>query len=328
MTQDRYAIGVDIGGTTFELALVSAKGAVSLREEHETRQFVGSDDMLAFVGQRAQAIAKKSRQPVAAAGIGLPGTVRADGMLDFAPNLPGVWKRVDVKTLLQKASSLLAFPLNDANAAALGEFHFGAGKKANSLVLFTLGTGIGGGIVIDGKLLLGSHGRAAEVGHTTVELNGPRCGCGNHGCLEALSAVPAMVTRTFAKLQQGRKSVIAELVKGDYAQIDRERIGLLLSAALKRKDVVAQEVVEETAAVLAAAIETAVMMIDPDMVILGGGIAKIGEPLFAPIRRAVAARTPEIPFDVTKIVPAKLDNGGLVGAAAWALENEKVKSEA
>lgn len=318
------AVGVDIGGTTIELALVNSAGKVSQREEHETRQFSGYEDLLTFVAERGKDIAGTAaggkQVPI---GVGVPGTVHGDGTLDFAPNLPGVWKQVPVQRIVAAASGLRTFPINDANAAAFGEFHFGIGKDVDSLVLFTLGTGIGGGIVIDGKLLIGKRGRAAELGHMTIDINGARCGCGNVGCLEALAAIPALVNRTFEKLQRGRESALVDLVRGDLEQINQEQVGFLLSKAAQQKDAVALEVIEETAAYIGAAVESAVMTLDPDMVVIGGGIAKIGEPLFAPIRRAVAARTPEIPFDLSKIVPAELDNAGLVGSAAWAMQQGK-----
>jgi len=315
------AIAIDVGGTTFELARVDAAGKVSARESHETRRFTGSADLLAFIGQRAAALASKTQPTVVGAGIGMPGPVREDGVLIFAPNLPGSWREVDVKAAVTQASGLSTFPLNDGNAAAVGEHRFGAGRGRRTLALYTLGTGIGGGLIVEGKLLVGGRGRAAELGHATIQADGPRCGCGNRGCVEALTAIPAMVARTHSKLQRGRQSALVAMVKGDLTRLDREEIGRLLNRAAKLGDVVALEVIQETAELLAAAVASVVAMLDPDTVILGGGIAKLGPPLFAPLRRAVAARTMGFNFDVATIVPAQLDNAGLVGAGAWALEN-------
>lgn len=318
--QSPCSIGIDIGGTTCELALVDERGRVSASESHVTGQFKGYRELLTYMGRRAAVLAASARPPVTAVGVGIPGPVREDGTVLFAPNLPGRWRNVDVQGIVSRASRWPVYPLNDANAAAFGEYRFGAGRGASTMVLYTLGTGIGGGIVLDGKLLIGARGRAAELGHATIMMGGPRCGCGNHGCVEALTAIPALLRRTHEKLATGRASTLVRLVRGNLNEINRERIGLLLAKAARQRDPVALEVIAETAAALGAAIASTVMMLDPDRIILGGGIAKIGAPLINPIRRAVAERTAAIGFDPKTIVPARLANAGLVGAAAWARE--------
>jgi glucokinase len=259
-------------------------------------------------------------EKIPAVGIGTPGPV-VDGTTMFAPNLHGWEDPVPVSKILGGELSLPVFAMNDANAACYGEYRHGAGKGCANVVLLTLGTGIGGGIVVNHQLLIGSRGQAAEIGHTTIDLRGPRCGCGNHGCLEAFAGIHAILGRTLQLLQNGRKSILLDKIQGDFGQLNQENIGKFLSEAAAQGDAVALEVFETTGAYLGAAIESVVMVLDPDRVIIGGGVSRAGDFILQPIRRAVAARTPHLPFDPNNIVLAQLGNdAGVVGPAVWARE--------
>jgi glucokinase len=252
-------------------------------------------------------------EQVAAIGVATPGTMDIPaGMILDPPNLKP-WRNVPVrKYVLQTFGVPTAFQ-NDANAAALGEYWAGAGKGTHSMVMFTLGTGVGGGIIIGGQVLEGEHSHGAEIGHIKIEMSHPRqCGCGRWGCLEAYASATSVVKRTLEALDQdGGQSVLHRLRRegGDLSARD------IFSAA--PDDPLAEKVVEETGYYLAIGAMNMMHTIDPDMVVFTGGMIAAGESFLERIRRHVQALAFPVPAERTQIRYAQLGgDAGFIGAAA------------
>jgi glucokinase len=212
--------------------------------------------------------------------------------------------------------------INDASAAALGEHSHGAGQGVNNLVLLTLGTGIGGGIIIEGKLYLGAVGGAGELGHMTVEASGPRCGCGNTGCLEMFASGSAIEREAVLRLERGEKSSLAEVVEGDLHKITAEIIG----RTARSGDKLAQDIMARAAYYLGVGLVNITNIFNPEMIIIGGGMADLGELIIGQGRKMAA----ELPFSINaravRVVLAQLGNeAGIYGAAAFALDDLRGK---
>ena len=310
-------LGIDLGGTTCSLGLVDEAGAILERAEMETRQFDAPDVLLGRIAVAARAMV--GDRDVPAVGIGVPGHIRhAEGICVYAPNLNG-WKNLPVGAILGAQIGLPIYAVNDADAAALGEARFGAGAGARDLLVLTLGTGIGSGLILDGHLRFGATSRGAEVGHITVDINDKRGSGGNVGTLESVCGRDAIVWRAMRAMTWGRDSLITQICP-DLSQL----APLHIAQAATRGDEVARRVWIETASYLAVGIVNVVFTVDVSRVVIGGGVARVGEPLFEPLRHAVAARTSRFTFDVGQIVPAALSNdAGLIGAAQWARERDE-----
>ena len=208
--------------------------------------------------------------------------------------------------------SVEAHIINDASAAALGEYLLGAGVGVNNLIYVTVSTGIGGGIILNGKLYLGADGCAGEVGHMVVDVNGPRCNCGNIGCLEAFASGTAVAREAVRRISRGEKSRITELVGDRLEDIDASMVG----AAAKEGDVLACDVIEKAADYLGIGLANLANIFNPDLIIVGGGMSRLGDMLLEPARRVVRERAFQLPARSLSIVPSQLgDNAGVLGAA-------------
>jgi glucokinase len=308
----RSAIGIDVGGTKVGALLISEDGEVLAEERADTpRDDV--DATLEVVYRLADLLGERDR-PVAV-GVGAAGMVDAEaGMLRFAPNLD--WTEVPVRDLVAKRTGLPCVLDNDANAAAWGEHRFGAGRGHRDLLVVTVGTGIGGGIVSGGRLIRGAHGFAAEIGHVIVEPGGPWCGCGNRGCWEQVASGQALDRAAREAAQSRPDSLIADLA-GTHAPVGRH-----VWEAARQRDRMATSILEEVGRRLGEGIAGLVNVLDPEAVVIGGGVVDIGDLLLGPARKAFVAAVeapdhrPEVP-----LVPAQLGNrAGAIGAAALALE--------
>ena len=240
-------------------------------------------------------------------------------MIISSPNLPG-WYDIPLRDIVREKYGVNTFLINDADAAALGEHRFGAGKEVDNLILLTLGTGIGGGIVIDGKLYTGLHGSAAEIGHMTIDVNGPKCNCGNIGCLETLASGTAMAKEAIRRISQGEKSSLTEIVDGEIENITAEEVSL----AAQGGDSLASEVILKTATYLGIGMVNLVNIFNPEMIIAGGGMAKMGDLLLNPARQVVRERAFSLPAQAVRIVPAQLgDDAGVLGVAIFAFQQKQ-----
>jgi len=308
-------LAIDIGGTKLAAGIVDAGGDILARGEVPTLAAEGPERVLERIVRLAKDVLGRPGIPaetIHRIGIGCAGPVdRQAGLILNPPNLPG-WVRVPLVEHIEKALGRPAVLENDANAAALGEFRYGAGKGARSLVYLTVSTGIGGGIILDGKIWHGLKDGAGEVGHMTLLPDGPVCGCGNRGCLEALASGPSIARRAREALGTGRPSRLREI--RDVTAADVVRL-------VQEGDAVAAEVWNETVGYLGLGVAAVITILAPERVVIGGGVARAGDPLFEPLRREVRRRVKLVAVESVPILPAALGRDvGILGAAAVALE--------
>ncbi len=244
-------------------------------------------------------------------GIGSPGPLnRETGVVIFTPNLG--WRDFPLRDRVQYAVRLPATLDNDANCATLGEWWLGAARGARHVVGLTLGTGIGGGLILDGRLYHGISDVAGELGHMTIDSNGRRCGCGNYGCLEAYASGTAIAMRAREALAGGEPSSLPQLVGGDLSKITAAQV----YGAAKDGDALAVEVVRETARFLGIGVANLLNAFNPEVVVLAGGVTHAGDALFEPMRAEVRRRAFKPAVDACRIVPGVLPNAGVIGAIA------------
>ena len=319
MSQQRL-VGVDLGGTQIRACLADAEGSILRQAKQPTLAKEGLQPVLGRMKATIREVMEGANSgEVKAIGIASPGPLNPRTGVVVAPcNLPG-WDNVPLAEIMRQEFGVPVHVNNDANLAGWAEFCYGAGKGSTDLVYLTISTGIGGGIICDGRLLMGAHGYAGEPGHITVEPEGPRCNCGNIGCLEAMSAGPAIARRATEWIRKGQQSSLAETVRCG-TELSAEMVG---QAALAG-DALALRAVERAAYYLGIGVVNLIHIFDPDLVVLGGGVSKLGPLLFDPVRDWVRkyAITPE--QRETPILPAALgDQVGLLGAVAWAGEKSR-----
>lgn len=315
-----FVLGVDIGGTNLVVGAVSRDGAdvVGLVSE-PTGVPDGAEVVLHRIvrmatGVREALLAARPAARILGVGIGSPGPLdRKRGVVIFTPNLR--WRDMPVRDRIGGALGLSAALDNDANCALLGEHWVGAARGAREAVCLTLGTGIGGGIVVDGRLVHGASDAAGEIGHTTIEINGRRCGCGNDGCLEAYASGPAIARRAVEAIESGAASGLTDLVGGDLAAVTAQTVYQAAAAG----DPLAEEVVKDTARYLGVGVANLLNLLNPEVVVICGGVTQAGDRLFTPLRREVARRAFKPAVEACRIVPGALPGtAGVVGAArAW-----------
>ncbi|MDI6870129.1 MAG: ROK family protein [Bacillota bacterium] len=311
-----FAIGLDLGGTKIAAGVVAPDGRVVVSAVRPTPVGGGVPSVLAELAEAAQGVAAQAGLAVGeveAAGLACPGPVDpATGTVSYAPNLH--WRQVPVRELLSARLPWPCVVLNDADAAALGEAHFGAGRGAELMLYLTVSTGIGGGIVRQGELLTGAHGAAGEFGHQVIEPGGPLCRCGRQGCLEALASGTATARRAVERLRQERPSLLQQLAGGDPERITAALVG----EAAARGDSLAAEVIAETASYLGIGVANLVAAFDPDRVVIGGGLANLGKRLLDPVRQLVRREVLPPAGERVEIVQATLGAFSGVVGAAWA----------
>lgn len=320
MASAELALGIDLGGTTFGVGVLDRQGKLLAERSHDTPVSSNADELLTEVGQTALRLARDTDPDatITGLGIGIPGPVDPHtGVIKQCPNLH-VLDGINAIRVLQRTTELKIFIANDAYCATLAELRHGAGRGSRYMALLTLGTGVGGGVAIENKVLRGPRQILGEVGHLIIDPGGPKCGCGNHGCLEALAGKQAIIDRAVRKLQAGRSSRLGDIVGGNHEQIDPR----LIADQARDGDKLCREVMDEVGHVLGLAICDIIVLCDPDKVILGGGIAAAGEVLFGSIRRTVRHRSLISHFDEQNILPAQLGNqAGVIGAASLVWEH-------
>ncbi len=310
-------VGLDVGGSSMKGGVIDDGGAVlsavSLPTEAQRGQEFGLERMCETIREAVRA-AGLGMDQIAAIGVATPGTMDIPaGLILDPPNLYP-WRNVPVRQFIHDRFGLPTAFQNDANAAAYGEYCYGAGKEARSMVLFTLGTGIGCGIILDDLIVEGRHSHGAEVGHTKIEMTQPRrCGCGRWGCLEAYASAMSVVKRTVEALaKEGGKSSLGELLHQQGELTSRDVFN-----AAAAGDALAERIVEETAFCLAVGAMNMMHTIDPDMVAYAGGMIAAGQSFLERIRRHVHEMAFPVPAARTEIVYARLgSDAGFIGAAA------------
>jgi glucokinase len=316
----QYIVGVDLGGTNIVAGAMPVDGS----HEYAVRsQSTGAEDgaevvmdriaqMVADVIEATAAETGAATEDFLGVGIGAPGPLdRERGVVIITPNLG--WNNFPLRQALTDRTGLPAALDNDANCATLGEWWCGAAKGGRNVVGLTIGTGIGGGLILNGALYHGSSDVAGEIGHTTIDSTGRRCKCGNYGCLEAYASGPAIAERAREALAGEEPSLLVGMVGGDLSRITARTVYDAASAG----DAIAQEVVRETARFLGAGVANLLNIFNPDVVVLAGGVTEAGEALFTPLRAEVRRRAFRPAVEACRIVPGILaGTAGVVGAVA------------
>jgi glucokinase len=312
----RYFIGIDLGGTNIKFGIVSEKGKVLQKGVLSAQVNLGRGAILNNMNKAVEeslSFARLKNIKIKGIGVGSPGTVNLNsGKIEGScPNLPQM-VNVNLKGWLSKSFKFPIYVDNDANVMALAESKFGAAKGYKDALCLTLGTGIGGGIILDGKLFHGSNFAGAEFGHMTICYNGRKCNCGGIGCLEMYASAPAMVKDARWLLRRDRKSVIRELIQEDASKLTTE----VIFEAEKKGDVLASNVINQACAYLGAGIASAVNLLNPQVVVIGGGVSEGGLSFIRRIEKEVKGRAFPSATKNLKVVRAKLGNdAGFIGAA-------------
>ena len=313
----RFVLGIDIGGTNLVVGSVAEDGsAVVATASEPTHSEAGATDVVdRLVGLAERAIATTRREAPGAeilgVGVGAPGPLDTKrGIVLLTPNLG--WVNMPLRELIHDRLGLPAALDNDANCAVLGEWWVGAARGARHAIGITIGTGIGGGLIVDGRLYHGASDVAGEIGHTTIDTEGRRCKCGNYGCLEAYASGPNIALRAVEELEAGAESRLSALVGGDLAKITAQTV----YQAAADGDELALEVVNDTAKVLGVGIGNLLNVFNPEVVVVCGGVTLAGDHLFEPLRREVARRAFKPAVSACRIVPGELaGTAGVYGAA-------------
>lgn len=319
LAPDRFIVGVDLGGTNLVVGATTVDGKRQFgMHTIPTRADLGADAVIDRIVQLIERVIAETmsatglgREACLGVGIGSPGPLdRKSGVVIFTPNLN--WRDVPLRDRVQEAVRLPASLDNDANCATLGEWWLGAARGARHVVGLTLGTGIGGGLILDGRLYHGVSDVAGELGHSTIDSTGRRCGCGNYGCLEAYASGPAIAERAREALAGGEPSALPQLVGGDLARLTAATV----YAAAKDGDRLALEVVRDTARFLGTGVANLLNIFNPEVVVLAGGVTQAGDALFEPMRAEVRRRAFKPAVDACRIVPGELKHAGVIGAVA------------
>jgi glucokinase len=310
----RYIVGIDVGGTNVVAGTIAEDGSEILGLVSEpTLPDQGADAVVARIVKLARASMAQARgKEIAGVGIGSPGPLNTKtGVVLLTPNLG--WVNMPLRDRVSSALGMQATLDNDANCAIFGEWWRGAARGSAHVVGLTIGTGIGGGIVLGGEIYHGVSDIAGEFGHMTIDANGRRCKCGNDGCLEAYASGPAIAARAVEGIQAGAETSLPQYVGGDLSRITAQ----VVYEAAHDGDTYALEMVHDTATLLGAGVSSIVNIFNPEVVVICGGVTLAGDKLFAPLRSEVKRRAFKPAWEACRIVPGALTGtAGVYGAAA------------
>ncbi|MGD0922552.1 MAG: ROK family protein [Terriglobia bacterium] len=314
---DIYA-SVDLGGTNIAGVFAGQDGRILCERKVPTQSHEGPEAVLERIAELVNGLAQEIGSRPRALGMGIPGLADLKkGVTKFLPNLPTQWRDVPVREVLSPKIGCPVYLLNDVRLATLGELTFGHGRSARTMVFFALGTGIGGGVAVDGKLRLGPLGAAGELGHQTILPDGPRCGCGSRGCLETLASGPAITAEGIRLMLSGLAPKLHELVRGEASAVTPRE----MAAAAEAGDTRVREAIVRAAGYLGIGVANVVTILHPDLVVLGGGVAAIGPLLFDTVRQTVRERVGMFPTDDIEIKPSLLgERAGALGGIALAMK--------
>jgi glucokinase len=317
-------IGIDMGGTNIKLGLLSGDEVLFFRT-FETRSYRDRDDIITDIAQHVKAIqAEASAQSltVHGLGIGVPATIDVDkGATLIMPNFAEGWFGFSITKALQEQTGLASFIVNDARSFVIAESLLGAGRGLKHVFGVILGTGVGGGFVLDGKLQLGK-GWAGEFGHFIVDPNGSVCGCGSVGCLETVASASALVAATVRPFLHGRTPMLHKLANGDLNKVSAE----LITKAARQGDEGCLESLAKLSYTLGTALATVATLLAPERIIIGGGLSKATDLLLPGIHKAFATHA-QVVSELPSVVVAELENPGVIGAALYAKSKIEVKIE-
>lgn len=313
----KYFAGIDLGGTFIKCGILSDGGELIIKDKIPTDVDRPYGEIIEDMAKLVSGLAARAGVTLEAVGIGSPGTVDSkSGVIVYSNNFG--WKNVPLGNKIGNILKLPVFITNDANAAALGESYMGAGKDFDSIVLVTLGTGVGGGIVIDGKLYEGGHSAGAELGHTVIRARGEKCTCGRRGCLEAYASATALINRTKSAMKKHPESVIWRICGGQIEKVD----GKTAFDGMQAGDKTAEKVVKDYIRFLGEGITNICNVFRPDAVLLGGGVCAQDETLLKPLRKFVKSRIfGGVAYAPVEILTASLGNdAGIYGAVRLAMD--------
>ena len=310
----KYRIGVDIGGTNIKIALIDFDGKIIYSATTPTRAEMGYEAGINNIKQAIKDLMQETnatKDTIEAIGFGLPGQIDyKNGIVKNLPNIPG-WTNVKLAKIIDTEFSIPTRLDNDVRCAALGELNFGAGKGCENLGCITVGTGIGAGIVLNGKLVRGAANAAGEIGHIKMEMNGgPLCGCGDYGCFEAYASGPAIVTMAKEYISGGKSAKYKEMAA------DGIITPYLVAQAALQGDAVSIQIFKQMGKIIGTGLTSVVNLLNPQKIIIGGGVADAGDILLDPIRKTILDRAMPIQAKSVEIVPAQLANtAGVIGAS-------------
>ncbi len=309
----KYSIGVDVGGTNIKIALVDKEGSIVYSDTVPTRAEMGYEYTINNMKKAISdliAQTKVSKDDISGIGFGFPGQIDCDkGVVLLAPNIPG-WVNIPIAKIIEKEFSIPVKVDNDVRCAALAELNYGAGKGATNMICITVGTGIGSGLIINGKIVRGASNVAGEIGHIKLQMHdGPLCGCGDTGCLEAFASGPAIVAMAQEYIMGGKSTKYRELANPDITPY-------IVAEAAKQGDVVAKRIFEVIGEYIGIGLVSVINLLNPEKIVIGGGVADAGELLFDSIKRTIALRAMPIQAKAVQVVHAELGNtAGVIGAS-------------
>ena len=315
-----HYIGIDLGGTNLRAAVANTEtGEIYHQRQCPTLASEGQEAVIQRIVGLINDLTLAdggSACDIQGVGIGVPGTPDIDkGVIQILPNLPGRWLNVPLQSILQEQVKLPVALINDVRAITLGEWTFGAGRGVDTVACLAIGTGIGGGVVVNGQFHLGIGGTAGEFGHHVVEVDGLPCGCGGRGCLELYASGPAIAAMGVKEVMHGHTTRIGELADHDLNRIDAE----VIVQAAREGDPIAVDILRRAGKYLGIAVGNILGVISPQRIIFGGGVSRAGDLLLKPIMETVSERMNVLPVGKVEFVMAELGiNGGLIGAALWA----------
>lgn len=310
----KYRIGVDVGGTNVKIALVDFDGKIIYSNTVPTRAEMGYEAGVNNIKQAIKELMQETSanaKTIEAIGFGLPGQIDyKEGLVKNLPNIPG-WVNIPLAKIMEEEFSIPTRLDNDVRCAALGELNFGAGKGCENLICITVGTGIGSGIVLNGKLVRGAANAAGEIGHIKMQMTGgPLCGCGDYGCFEAYASGPAIVTMAKEYISGGKSAKYKEMAP------DGIITPYLVAQAALQGDAVSIQIFKQMGKIIGTGLASVVNLLNPQKIIIGGGVADAGDILLEPIRQTILDRAMPIQGQSVEVVPAQLANSaGVIGAS-------------
>lgn len=316
----KYVIGVDLGGTKITTAISDLTGEIIEKTTLATGSALGEEVVLGRIFDSISMVLEASEiseEDVRAIGIGAPGPLDSEkGIIITTPNLP--FKNYNLVKPIEERFGIKTYLDNDANAAAIGEYTFGAGKGTKNLIYITVSTGVGGGAILNGRPYRGNTSNALEVGHMTIEpFSKYRCNCGKYGDVESLASGTAIAKRAKEAVEEGRETSLKDVENITSYEVHQ---------AYLEGDQVAIEILDTALEYMGIAIANLIVNFDPEMIVIGGGVTKIGDLFFDKVRESAKKRSFEFMFNSTKIVPSKLgQESGVVGALALAMIESEEK---
>jgi glucokinase len=315
MSQQPVYAGIDIGGTNIKFGLFDGDGKILVREQRPTMAEKGPTPLMHLVTNIAERLlyfAAEENYSVRWVGVGSPGAVdhKTGKVIGPCPNIEG-WQGTEIGTIMRERLNMPVYVDNDVNSMALAEARFGAAIGARSVVCVTVGTGVGGGVIIDGRVVHGSSSSAGELGHMTIDIDGPKCACGNNGCIESFCSSQAIIDRLKLRLKNDLTPIFNDLLDGSLSNLTIKKI----FAAARKGDHIAGEVVNETAMYLGVGLSGIVNLLNPEVVVIGGGITDGGAGFVETVTREIKQRAFASAVEHLTVTKAALGNdAGFMGA--------------